>query len=114
MDATKKGRKQLEYILVMTTVGSEEQALTIANALVYKEIAACVNMVPAIRSIYRFKGKVWDDEEYLLIIKSTVNNYDEIEKTITALHNYEIPEILSFPMDKGKPEFLEWIRESVL
>ena len=107
-------KKGLEYILVMTTVGSEEQALTIANALVYKEIAACVNMLPSIRSIYRFKGKVWDDEEYLLIIKSTLNNYEEIEKTITALHNYEIPEILSFPIVKGKPEFLKWIRESVI
>jgi len=103
----------LEYILVMTTVGSEEQALTIANALVYKQVAACVNTIPAIRSIYRFKGKVWDDEEYLLIIKSTAVHYDEIEKTITALHNYEIPEILSFPMVKGKPEFLNWIQESV-
>nr|PJB80207.1 MAG: divalent-cation tolerance protein CutA [Acidobacteria bacterium CG_4_9_14_3_um_filter_49_7] len=103
----------LEYILVMTTVGSEEQALTIANALVYKKIAACVNTVPAIRSVYRFKGRVWDDEEYLLIIKSTTVHYDEIEKTIAALHNYEIPEILSFPMQKGKPEFFNWIQESV-
>jgi len=106
--------KESPFILVMTTVGSEEQALTIANALVYKQIAACVNILPSIRSIYRFKGKVWDDEEYLLIAKSTANNYPEIEKTITALHNYEIPEILSFPMEKGKPEFLQWIRESVL
>lgn len=106
-------KKELEYILVMTTVGSEEQALTIANALVYKKIAACVNIVPALRSIYRFKGKVWDDEEYLLIIKTTTEHYDEIEKTVTALHNYEIPEILSFPMMKGKPEFLKWIQESV-
>jgi len=106
-------KKELEYILVMTTVGSEEQALTIANALVYKKVAASVNMIPAIRSIYRFKGKVWDDEEYFLMIKSTAAHYDEIEKTITALHNYEIPEILSFPMVKGKPEFLKWIQESV-
>ncbi len=110
MDSSDKSH---EYILVMTTVGSEEQALTIANALVYKKVAACVNIVPAIRSVYRFKGKVWDDEEYLLIIKSTAAHYDEIEKTITALHNYEIPEILSFPMVKGKPEFLNWIQESV-
>ncbi len=106
--------KGLEHIMVITTVGSEEQALTIANALVYKEVAACVNLVPAIRSIYRFKGKVWDDEEFMLIIKSTKSNYDEIEKTITALHNYEIPEILAFPMEKGKPEFLQWIKDSVL
>lgn len=111
MDSEEKG---LEFIMIITTVGSEEQALTIANALVYKEIAACVNMVPAIRSIYRFKGKVWDDEEYMLIIKSTTSNYEEIEKTITALHNYEIPEILSFPLEKGKPEFLQWVKESVL
>ncbi|BBB31699.1 periplasmic divalent cation tolerance protein [Thermotomaculum hydrothermale] len=100
--------------MVMTTVGSEEQAVVIADALVNKKVAACVNIIPSIRSIYRFKGKVWDDEEYLLIIKSTENNYSEIEKTITELHNYEIPEILSFPMEKGSRNFLNWIEESVL
>ncbi|WP_201328029.1 divalent-cation tolerance protein CutA [Thermotomaculum hydrothermale] len=106
--------KKRKYIMVMTTVGSEEQAVVIADALVNKKVAACVNIIPSIRSIYRFKGKVWDDEEYLLIIKSTENNYSEIEKTITELHNYEIPEILSFPMEKGSRNFLNWIEESVL
>ncbi len=106
--------KKKKYIMVMTTVGSEEQAVVIADALVNKKVAACVNIIPSIRSIYRFKGKVWDDEEYLLIIKSTQNNYSEIEKTITELHNYEIPEILSFPMEKGSRNFLNWIEESVL
>ncbi len=107
-------KKKKKYILVMTTVGSEEQAVVIADALVNKKVAACVNIIPSIRSIYRFKGKVWDDEEYLLIIKSTQNNYNEIEKTITELHNYEIPEILAFPMEKGSRNFLNWIEESVL
>lgn len=106
--------KKKKYIMVMTTVGSEEQAVVIADALVNKKVAACVNIIPSIRSIYRFKGKVWDDEEYLLIIKSTQSNYNEIEKTITELHNYEIPEILSFPMEKGSRNFLKWIEESVL
>ncbi len=106
--------KKKKYIMVMTTVGSEEQAVVIADALVNKKVAACVNIIPSIRSIYRFKGKVWDDEEYLLIIKSTQSNYNEIEKTITELHNYEIPEILSFPMEKGSKNFLNWIEESVL
>ncbi len=106
--------KKKKYIMVMTTVGSEEQAVVIADALVNKKVAACVNIIPSIRSIYRFKGKVWDDEEYLLMIKSTQNNYNEIEKTITELHNYEIPEILSFPMEKGSKNFLNWIEESVL
>ncbi len=106
--------KKKKFIMVMTTVGSEEQAVVIADALVNKKVAACVNIIPSIRSIYRFKGKVWDDEEYLLIIKSTQSNYNEIEKTITELHNYEIPEILSFPMEKGSRNFLKWIEESVL
>ncbi len=106
--------KKKKYMLVMTTVGSEEQAVVIADALVNKKVAACVNIIPSIRSIYRFKGKVWDDEEYLLIIKSTQNNYREIEKTIIELHNYEIPEILAFPIEKGSRNFLKWIEESVL
>ncbi len=106
--------KKKKFIMVMTTVGSEEQAVVIADALVNKKVAACVNIIPSIRSIYRFKGKVWDDEEFLLIIKSTQSNYNEIEKTITELHNYEIPEILSFPMEKGSRNFLKWIEESVL
>jgi len=102
------------YIMVMSTAGSEEQAVTIANALVYKQLAACVNIVPSMRSIYRFHGKVWDDEEYLLIIKSKRNHFPEIDKTISELHEYEVPEILMFPIENGKKDFLDWIQESVL
>lgn len=111
MDNTKEKSK---FIMVISTAGSEEQATTIANALVHKQIAACVNIVPQMRSIYRFHGKVWDDEEYLLIAKSTRNHFQEIEKTISELHEYEIPEILMFPIEKGKDDFLNWIQDSVL
>lgn len=107
-------KEKSKFIMVMSTAGSEEQAVTIANALVYKQLAACVNIVPSMRSIYRFHGKVWDDEEYLLIIKSTRNHFTEIDKTISELHEYEIPEILMFPIEQGKEDFLNWIGESVL
>ncbi len=107
-------QEKSKYIMVMSTAGSEEQAVTIANALVYKQLAACVNIIPQMRSIYRFHGKVWDDEEYLLIIKSTRDHFREIDKTISELHEYEVPEILMFPIENGKDIFLNWIKESVL
>jgi periplasmic divalent cation tolerance protein len=98
---------------ILTTCGSEETALTIAAALVDQAYAACVNIVPSIKSYYYFKGETHLDEEVMLIIKTTQDMFPQVSEVITDLHTYEVPEILMFPVEAGSEPFLKWIRESV-
>jgi periplasmic divalent cation tolerance protein len=98
---------------ILTTCGSEETALTIAAALVDQAYAACVNIVPSIKSYYYFKGETHLDEEVMLIIKTTQAMFPQVSEVITDLHTYEVPEILMFPVESGSEPFLQWIRESV-
>jgi periplasmic divalent cation tolerance protein len=100
-------------IVVVTTVGTEEQANLIAREIVSRRQAACVNIVPAIRSIYRWKGKICKDGELLLIVKTLEGEYEGVASTIRELHNYELPEILCFGVRRGDRAFLEWIASSV-
>jgi periplasmic divalent cation tolerance protein len=98
---------------VMTTCGSEETALTIAAALVDQAFAACVNILPSIKSYYYFRGETHLDEEVMLIIKTTQEMFPQVAKVITDLHTYDVPEILMFPVEEGSEPFLDWIRQSV-
>jgi periplasmic divalent cation tolerance protein len=98
---------------VMTTCGSEETALTISAALVDQAYAACVNILPGIKSYYYFKGETHLDEEVMLIIKTTKELFPLVSEVITDLHTYEVPEILMFSVEEGSEPFLGWIRESV-
>jgi periplasmic divalent cation tolerance protein len=93
----------------MTTVGSEEQAISIAEELVHKKLSACVNIVPAIRSIYYWKDEVCNDEELLLIIKSIPEKFEEIHAVIRELHSYDLPECVAIDLQRGCPEYLDWI-----
>jgi periplasmic divalent cation tolerance protein len=103
----------VQAIVVVTTVGTEDEANRLARELVSRRHAGCVNIVPVARSVYRWQGKVCEDSENLLIIKSTAEEYPAIEVTIRELHSYELPEILSFQVSDGEPGFLNWIAESV-
>jgi periplasmic divalent cation tolerance protein len=103
----------VQAIVAVTTVGTEDEANRLARELVSRRHAGCVNIVPVARSVYRWKGKVCEDSEYLLIIKSTADEYPAIEVAIRELHSYELPEILAFTVSDGEPEFLNWIFESV-
>jgi periplasmic divalent cation tolerance protein len=98
---------------VLTTCGSEETALTIASALVDQGYAACVNILPSVKSYYFFKGETHLDEEVMLIIKTVRDLYPQVAEVITDLHTYEIPEILMLPVEEGSEPFLDWIRTSV-
>ena len=100
-------------ITIFTTCGSEETALTIASAVVDQGFAACVNIFPSIKSYYYYKGGTHLDEEVMLIIKTTTEQFDQVCQVITELHTYEIPEILMFPVAAGSQPFLEWIRQAV-
>ncbi len=99
-------------IVVLVTCGSEEEALKIANALVEEHLAACVNLVAPIRSIYRWEGKIWDEKEWLLIIKTQRQRFEELEKKVKSLHSYSVPEIISLPITEGSSAYLNWIREN--
>jgi periplasmic divalent cation tolerance protein len=94
---------------VVTTVGTEEQANLIARELIARRQAACVNIVPGVRSTYRWKGKICSDTEFLLIAKTLESEFDAAAATIRELHSYELPEILTFDVGKGDPNFLRWI-----
>jgi periplasmic divalent cation tolerance protein len=103
----------MRAIVVVTTVGNEEQANLIAREIVARRQAACVNIVPGIRSIYRWKGKICKDGELLLLAKTLEGEFEGVAATIRELHNYELPEILSFTVTRGEQGFLDWIAGSV-
>jgi periplasmic divalent cation tolerance protein len=103
----------MQAIVVMTTVGTEEQANLIAREIVARRQAACVNIVPGIRSIYRWQGKICKDGELLLIVKTLEGEMEGVTATIRELHSYDLPEILAFHVDHGEAGFLGWIATSV-
>lgn len=103
----------MSAIVIITTVGNEEQAKGIAGELVTSRRAACVNIIPIACTIYRWQGKVCEDSEFLLVIKTLESEYEAIEASILELHEYEVPEILCFNVRRGSEEFLSWIADSV-
>ncbi len=99
-------------IVVFVTCGSEDEALKIANALVETHLAACVNLIAPIRSIYRWEGKIWDEKEWLLIIKTQKHKFEPLEKEVKSLHSYSVPEMISLPITEGSSAYLNWIKEN--
>jgi periplasmic divalent cation tolerance protein len=99
--------------IVLTTCGSEEEAEKIARHMVEKRLAACVNVIPKIRSIYRWKEKVESETEWLLLVKTNAANIARVREAITVLHSYEIPECVVLVMEDGSEAYLKWIDESV-
>jgi periplasmic divalent cation tolerance protein len=103
-----------EKIVVFSTCGSEEEAAKVGRALVEARVAACVNIVPKIRSIYRWKGEVQDDSEWLLVIKSSRPLFDRLKAELRRVHSYEVPELLAIPVVDGSPEYLDWLNRELL
>jgi periplasmic divalent cation tolerance protein len=102
-----------DYLQVMTTTASQEDAERIAGALVEGHLAACIQIVGPIRSIYRWQGNVETSQEWLCLIKSRQDRYAEIEATIHRLHPYEVPEILAMPITAGSANYLAWLDAQV-
>lgn len=99
--------------IVLSTAGSEEEARKIARYLVENQLAACVNIVPHIESIYRWQSKVETSREWLLLIKTTSANFSTVKDAIRELHSYDLPECISVVIEDGSSEYLNWIGESV-
>ncbi len=100
-----------DKIVVLSTCASPEEAEKVARALVEKKLAACVNILPAVRSIYRWKGAIEDDQETLLLIKSSRALFGELRAEIQKLHSYEIPEAIAIPIVDGLERYLEWMAD---
>lgn len=100
-----------DYQIVLSTCPSEETAERLASALVEKNMAACVSIIPGIRSVYHWQGKVARDQEWLLVIKAAAGHYAAIENTIVSLHPYELPEIIAVPIVAGLPAYLAWLQQ---
>ncbi|HXY16221.1 MAG TPA: divalent-cation tolerance protein CutA [Terriglobales bacterium] len=99
--------------LVLTTAESQNQARRIADMLIERKLAACVNIVPGVQSIYRWKGKAEEAEEWLMLIKTTADAFEHVCVAIKEMHTYELPECLCLAVEGGSPEYLRWIEESV-
>jgi periplasmic divalent cation tolerance protein len=100
-----------DAILILVTASSETEAETIAKALVEERLAACVNLVSPIRSIYRWEGKVTEEREWLLVIKTQISRFAAVAARVTALHSYQVPEVIALPIQAGAEAYLRWLRE---
>ncbi len=99
--------------VVLCTAPDSETAGSIAEALIAEKLAACVNVLPGITSVYRWQGAVEQAEEVLLVIKTGAGAWSRLEARIRALHPYELPEIIAVPIETGQQNYLDWIRESL-
>jgi periplasmic divalent cation tolerance protein len=99
--------------IVFSTAGSKEEASKIAHALVERKLAACVNIVPQVESVYRWKGKVETSQEWLLIVKTTAQNVGAVCSSLKELHSYELPECVAMAVESGSEEYLKWVAESM-
>lgn len=102
------------YLLVLSTVPDAEMARQIGTSLVEKQIAACVNVLPAVHSIYRWAGKVESAVETQILIKTTEANLRAVEAEVTAIHPFDVPEFIAVPIEAGSSAYLTWISEVTL
>jgi periplasmic divalent cation tolerance protein len=98
-----------EPLVVLMTAGSREEADEIANALVAEMLAACVNVLPGVTSVYRWEREVQRDQEWLLVAKSTREVLDDLVRRVQALHSYDLPEVIALPVVGGSEAYLRWI-----
>ena len=98
-----------DAILVLTTLPTADGAAEVAKTVVDEKLAACANILPALRSIYRWEGKVQDENEVLVLLKTRQAQYERLEARILELHPYDVPEILAIPIEEGHRTYLDWV-----
>jgi periplasmic divalent cation tolerance protein len=99
--------------VVLTTASSQDEARRIANALVERRLAACVNIVSKVDSIYRWNDKIEESQEFLLLIKTSQKEFSSLRDAIKELHSYELPECVALLVDDGSEEYLKWVDDSL-
>lgn len=102
-----------DKVVIMVTAASRRECRKIARHLVEAKLAACVNIAPAVESIYRWEGKITDEKEFVLLIKSTRELFPEIKAEISKIHSYHTPEIICLPIIDGSRNYLQWVSDSV-
>jgi periplasmic divalent cation tolerance protein len=102
-----------EKILVLSNCGSEEEARRVARALVEARVAACVNIVPGIQSVYHWQGAIQEDSEWMLVIKSTRPMFESLAAELRKSHSYQVPEVLAIPLIAGDQNYLDWMDREI-
>jgi periplasmic divalent cation tolerance protein len=103
-----------QELIVFVTAPNDEEAARIAESLVTERLAACVNIVGGIQSIYRWEGEVTRDRETLLIIKTVDERYADLERRVKEFHTYTTPEVIAYKIERGSEAYLKWLRESTM
>ncbi len=98
-----------EHLVAITTLGDSDQAVRLARALLEMRLVACINIVPGVRSLYRWEGEIADEREQILVMKTRADRYRELEAAVSELHPYDCPELIAFRVEKGAPSYLSWI-----
>jgi len=103
-----------DQIVILSTCGSEQEATKLAQLLLERRLAACVNVAPRILSFYRWKGKIESNYEWLLIVKTSRELFGSVSQALEAAHSYEVPEVIAIPIVDGSANYLDWLRSSIL
>jgi periplasmic divalent cation tolerance protein len=114
MQSNSAPQNNIDHCIILSTCPNQEVAETIAHALIEEKLAACVNIVPGVTSVYEWKGKIEKSQEQLLIAKTTTSTYSAVENAILKRHPYELPEVISIPINNGLASYLSWIDDNVL
>jgi periplasmic divalent cation tolerance protein len=98
-----------EYITVFITAPNEEEAARISHAIVGERLAACVNIIRSVRSIYRWQGRIEDEQEVLMFVKTKRTLFERLQGRVKELHSYAVPEIIGLPVVEGSKQYLDWL-----
>ena len=102
-----------EAILILITAADESEAKRLATALITDRLASCVQILPKMESVYRWQGRIQTESEILLVIKTTANKFEELERTVRGLHSYDVPEILAVPVARISEPYFKWLVETL-
>jgi len=102
-----------DALQIVLCTAPPNEASGLARAVVEERLAACVNIIPSITSVYRWEGEVHEDGEALLVIKTTAGGLDALQERLTALHSYDVPEVLALPVSGGSKPYADWVREAL-
>ena len=115
MEPSKNSSQQLkteEFIVVLVTTGTEEEGTSLGRVLVENRLVACANILPIKKSIYKWEGKIAEEPECLVLLKSRRNLFEQLSITIKQLHSYKVPEIVAIPIEMGSNDYLNWVMEN--
>lgn len=101
-----------QAIIVLVTTASEEEATTIGRAVVKQELAACASILALKKSIFQWEGEIAEEQEFLMIVKSRSDLFEELSMAVKRLHSYKVPEIVAMPIVKGSQDYLDWVMEN--